>query len=212
MANIPAQLYRGDSDYLGTISNVDGQILFDTDKKEIFVDDGTTRESYGGGSATVISYANFSQLTPQEQESGNYLVTGMPSLTNAYNIEYKNGVDVGTELDNINTDLSDIKDVGTYSTTETKIGKWIDGTSDVYRLILNKGSNVTMASNTWVDLTVPKTGITCVLNATAISTITSGTAFPLGVSIGDSSKTTIQLSNIRSGAINADIFIIEYVK
>ena len=106
MANIPAQLYRGDSDYLGTISNVDGQILFDTDKKEIFVDDGTTRESYGGGSATVISYANFSQLTPQEQESGNYLVTGMPSLTNAYNIEYKNGVDVGTELDNINTDLS----------------------------------------------------------------------------------------------------------
>jgi hypothetical protein len=54
MANIPAQLYRGDSDYLDTISNVDGQILFDTDKKEIFMDDGTTRESYGGGAGDKV--------------------------------------------------------------------------------------------------------------------------------------------------------------
>lgn len=108
MANSPIKTYKGTSSYLSTIANTNGNLLFDTDKKEIFLDDGTNRESYGGGSATVISYADFSQLTPQQQESGNYLVTGMPALTNAYNVEYKNGVDVGTELDNLNTDLNNV--------------------------------------------------------------------------------------------------------
>ena len=54
MANIPISTYRGDSDYIASIPNTDGNLLFDTDKKEIFMDNGTTRESYGGGAGDKV--------------------------------------------------------------------------------------------------------------------------------------------------------------
>ena len=53
MAQVQMQVYRGTSDYLDTISNVDGQFLYDEDTHQILVDNGTTREQYGGGNEKV---------------------------------------------------------------------------------------------------------------------------------------------------------------
>lgn len=105
MANIPAQLYRGDSDYLGTISNVDGQILFDSDKKEIFVDDGTTRESYGGGAGDK-TYATLAQAQADianiSEKDTVFVKEGTSgSLTQRVD-------DLEDEVEQINTDLSDL--------------------------------------------------------------------------------------------------------
>jgi hypothetical protein len=60
MANLPITTYKGTSSYLSTISNKNGNLLFDTDKKEIFLDDGTNRESYGGGAGDK-TYATLAQ-------------------------------------------------------------------------------------------------------------------------------------------------------
>lgn len=106
MANIPAQLYRGDSDYLGTISNVDGQILFDSDKKEIFVDDGTTRESYGGGAGDK-TYATFAQAEADIaniSEKDTVFVKEGTSASLTQRVD-----DLEDEVEQINTDLSDIQ-------------------------------------------------------------------------------------------------------
>jgi hypothetical protein len=53
MAQVQMQVYRGTSDYLDTISNVDGQFLYDEDTHQILLDNGTTREQYGGGNEKV---------------------------------------------------------------------------------------------------------------------------------------------------------------
>lgn len=116
MANIPAQLYRGDSDYLGTISNVDGQILFDSDKKEIFVDDGTTRESYGGGAGDK-TYATLAQAQADianiSEKDTVFVKEGTSgSLTQRVD-------DLEDEVEQINTDLSELNASVTVSTTGT---------------------------------------------------------------------------------------------
>jgi hypothetical protein len=105
MANIPAQLYRGDSDYLDTISNVDGQILFDSDKKEIFVDDGTTRESYGGGAGDK-TYATLAQAQADianiSEKDTVFVKEGTSgSLTQRVD-------DLEDEVEQINSDLSEL--------------------------------------------------------------------------------------------------------
>ena len=129
MANIPAQLYRGDSDYLGTISNVDGQILFDSDKKEIFVDDGTTRESYGGGAGDK-TYATLAQAEADIaniSEKDTVFVKEGTSASLTQRVD-----DLEDEVEQINTDLSDLMNIEV-TQTETLIGKF--GNDNLYRRV-----------------------------------------------------------------------------
>lgn len=48
---------------------------------------------------TPITYQDFMQLTPAQQENGNWYVTGMSPMVNAYSIMYKNGLSIGQALD-----------------------------------------------------------------------------------------------------------------
>lgn len=55
---------------------------------------------------TPITYQDFMQLTPTQQENGNWYVTGMPPMVNAYSIMYKNGLSVGQAVDELNSDIT----------------------------------------------------------------------------------------------------------
>ena len=129
MPYTPITAIRGDSQTIEDTQIVDGQILFDTEEHKLYMDNGSSRDSYGGGSdeATVISYTDFMNLTPQERESGKYLVTGMNPLTNAYNIDYKNNKTVGQELDELNTNLTANGNSYVASYQSGKYGFVIDG-------------------------------------------------------------------------------------
>lgn len=67
----------------------------------------------GGVSALLpalvpISWQDFMNLPQEEQESGSYIVTNMPTLMNAYSLGYKDGLSAGQKLDQISSDLTDI--------------------------------------------------------------------------------------------------------
>jgi hypothetical protein len=55
MANKQVPFFRGTTTYLNTISNVDGQVLFNTTTKKIYMDDGTNRVEYSGTVDTALS-------------------------------------------------------------------------------------------------------------------------------------------------------------
>lgn len=67
----------------------------------------------GGVSALLpalvpISYQDFMNLPQEEQESGSYIVTNMPTLMNAYSLGYKDGLSAGQKLDQISSDLTEL--------------------------------------------------------------------------------------------------------
>lgn len=69
----------------------------------------------GGVSALLpalvpISYQDFMNLTQEEQESGSYIVTNMPTLMNAYSLGYKDGLSAGQKLDQLSSDLTELSD------------------------------------------------------------------------------------------------------
>jgi hypothetical protein len=55
MANKQVPFFRGTTTYLNTISNVDGQVLFNTTTKKIYMDNGTSRVEYNGTVDTALS-------------------------------------------------------------------------------------------------------------------------------------------------------------
>jgi hypothetical protein len=163
MANIPAQLYRGDSDYLGTISNVDGQILFDTDKKEIFMDDGTTRESYGGGAGDK----KYDTLAQAQADIANISDTDTVFVKEGTSASLTQRVDdLETEVTEISSDLSELvipfvntastplysftDGANTYTATENcvLIGNHLWPSSDGNSLIMLDGVTVSVAKRT----------------------------------------------------------------
>lgn len=73
------------------------------DQDKVLKGDGT----WGTVSAdyTPLTYAQFQQLTPLEQESGKYIVTDMNPYSNAYNIAYDASYSVGQKIDALNADI-----------------------------------------------------------------------------------------------------------
>lgn len=79
-----------------------------------------------------ISLADFLALPVEEQESGSFLVTGMPALMNAYAVNYKDGVTTGQKLDQISSAISglsyrepDETFTATSSTKYSDVAKWL---------------------------------------------------------------------------------------
>ncbi|MBE6069984.1 MAG: hypothetical protein E7211_20175, partial [Clostridium lundense] len=121
MAQVQMQVYRGTSDYLDTISNVDGQFLYDEDTHQILLDNGTTREQYGGGNEkvydtyaeAVADLANIAEGQTVFVKEGNaYEISqrvedletnlGDPSSASAVT-----GADAFTKINTLNTHLND---------------------------------------------------------------------------------------------------------
>ena len=79
---------------------------------------------------TPITYQDFMQLTPTQQENGNWYVTGMSPMVNAYSIMYKDGNNIGSELDRINSDIIIYQQtLTTGSTTVTFTSDFINSNS-----------------------------------------------------------------------------------
>jgi hypothetical protein len=145
-------LYRGDSDYLDTISNVDGQILFDTDKKEIFMDDGTTRESYGGGAGDKV-YATKAEA-----------IADLANISDTDTVFVKEGTsasltqrvdDLETEVTEISSDLSDLGDcVELCSFTSTQSNVEVQSLSQFKYIMLAMDN--TMSGNILNTTILPK--------------------------------------------------------
>ena len=152
MANIPVQLYKGDSTYINTIPNANGQILLDEDTHSILVDDGTNREQYGGGNEKV--YDTYAQATADlanisdgqtvfvKEGSNNSLTErvndleddlGDPSSASAVT-----GADAFSKINTLNTHLSELDIVSGVDgyCTYRKYGK-------VVTLVINGITNIT---------------------------------------------------------------------
>lgn len=96
MAQVQMQVYRGTSDYLDTISNVDGQFLYDEDTHQILLDNGTTREQYGGGNEKV--YDTYAEA-----------VADLANIAEGQTVFVKEGSndDLAQRVDDLATDLGD---------------------------------------------------------------------------------------------------------
>ena len=71
---------------------------------------------------TVMSYADFMELTPQQQTSGYYLVVGGSPITNAYGISYQPNKTVGDALDDHADALGGYKLVSMTEAQHTELG------------------------------------------------------------------------------------------
>lgn len=134
MSYVPVSFIEGNTATINATAIVDGQVLFDTEAQKLYMDKDGLRKSYGGGSdeAQVISYTDFMNLTPAQREEGKYLVTGMTPMTNAYNLDYKDGKTVGQELDTVNQHLTELENLKftTYTLDATFTGG--DESNDIY--------------------------------------------------------------------------------
>jgi hypothetical protein len=169
MAQVQMQVYRGTSDYLDTISNVDGQFLYDEDTHQILLDNGTTREQYGGGNEKVYNtYAEAVADLANIAEGQTVFVkegtsSDKPTITYA---EWQQLSDIEKEAfsgyvsnfpeeqlnasaitygnTNVGAELTSINthlnDIAVHSTTEKAIGKWIDGKTIYRKTIYVSGS------------------------------------------------------------------------
>jgi hypothetical protein len=179
MANIPAQLYRGDSDYLGTISNVDGQILFDTDKKEIFMDDGTTRESYGGGAGDK----KYDTLAQAQADIANI------SDTDTVFVKEGTSASLTQRVDDLETEVTEISSDLSYTVgTETVVGKF--GSENVYRKSY-RVTGLNQASSIMVDAMLTPTYVKSIINVKGSAKNSYGTILPLQFALDSTNRTDI---------------------
>ena len=94
--------------------------------------------------------------------------------------------DVQEAIDELNTK---ILPVGTYSTDEIVVGKWLDG-RDIYRKMFPVETAITLASGLWTDLTgVDNTGMDTVLGVTIFQYDTS--EFVCSMPVGGYKGTTV---------------------
>lgn len=139
MAQVQMQVYRGTSDYLDTISNVDGQFLYDEDTHQILLDNGTTREQYGGGNEKVYDtyaeaiadLANIAEgQTVFVKEGSNDdlaqrvddLATDLGDKSTASAVS---GADAFAKINTLNTHLNSCTRFPNYSQQETVTSGWV---------------------------------------------------------------------------------------
>lgn len=104
MANV--NFVRGDTTKINNTPITDGQVLFDTDKKNILMDNGNTRENYGQAVASNIEYDN---------SSSSIASTNVQDAIDELNIEDGNLDDkiddLGVEVDNLDVSLTQTKQI-----------------------------------------------------------------------------------------------------
>ena len=148
----------------------------------------------GGTTAASVTYDNTtSHLTADDvQEAIDEIVASMPTVPTAASVTYDNTTshltadDVQEAIDELNTK---ILPVGTYSTDETVVGKWLDD-RDIYRKVFPVETAITLASGLWTDLTgVDNTGMDMVLGVTIFQYDTS--EFVCSMPVGGYKGTTV---------------------
>lgn len=100
--------------------------------------------------------------------------------------------------------------VHTYSTTEQIVGKWIDGTSDVYEITINLTTPITIHYNAWTSTTIDSSDMDIIINCRGISE----SGVPSADVIASTDNDYIECQTARNGSDISDVkyFIITYVK
>lgn len=113
---------------------------------------------------------------------------------------------VQSAVEEVNTNLTN---AGTYSTTKTKIGKWIDD-RDVYRLVIDFENEVACNSQTWAITSIPAADLNI---DTLINAYCSNGAvyYPMAVAC-TLEDTYLSLLNVRTVQINVKTVVLEYVE
>lgn len=97
-----------------------------------------------------------------------------------------------------------------YSTTETVIGKWVNG-KNIYRQVYT-GNNLTLNSNQWVATAVDIPGGSFIIDVKIINN-ENGQVMPLCAYVPSSNK--LNVLNVRSGNVSYSLgysLIVEYTK
>lgn len=97
-----------------------------------------------------------------------------------------------------------------YSTTPQIVGKWIDGTSDVYEVTINLTTPITIHYNSWTSTTIDASDMDIILNCRGISV----SGVPSADVIASTDNDYIECQTARNGVDMSDVkyFIITYVK
>jgi len=117
-----------------------------------------------------------------------------------------------TDGDNKVNVLDKIEDASldTYSTTETIVGKWVNG-KNIYRQVYT-GNNLTLNSNQWVATPVDIPGGSFIIDVKIINN-ENGQVMPLCAYVPSSNK--LNVLNVRSGNVSYSLnysIIVEYTK
>lgn len=134
------------------------------------------------------------KISPTTPANGNIENQYGTSQTNAYSEEYSN-----------NTFAS--KNVENYSTTETRIGTWIDG-KPLYRKVVQ--GSLTLSPQTWVDTDIVDSTIDLLINAKSFYA-GSNTAV-LEISANRTSDSKIQVLSTLSTTTYPTAILLEYTK
>lgn len=162
---------------------------------------------YGGGNGTDIFEVTQAEYDALKQagtlvHNALYVISDAPNLNpTASDIEYSSGVTVKQAID----------DICNYSTTETAIGKWIDGRTVYQKVILINDT----ISNSWVDADTIS-GITRIVGAEFI--VYEGGARGGGVRQGLFAEISlidtdvVKIYNNTGYNIQVDYLILKYIK
>ncbi len=134
------------------------------------------------------------KISPTTPANGNIENQYGTSQTNAYSEEYSN-----------NTFAS--KNVENYSTTETRIGTWIDG-KPIYRKVVQ--GSLTLSPQTWVDTDIVDNTIDLLINAKSFYA-GSNTAV-LEINANRTSDGKIQVLSTLSTTTYPTAILLEYTK
>lgn len=120
---------------------------------------------------------------------------------------------IGSEIDydgqTVPAGWQEIDDPNVYSTTETRIGTWVDG-RPIYRKYYSV--SVSLPSNVWTDISsVPTNTCKIIINAKAY--YGSGNMMAMfNVNVKKTDDGKVQFMNLTSGTINPTAFVLEYTK
>ena len=137
---------------------------------------------------------------------------GGSGASSADNVSFDNtgtglvGTNVQSAIEEVNTNLTN---VGTYSTTKTKIGKWIDG-RDVYRLVIDFNEAIACNSQTWAitSIAAADLNIDTLINAYCSN---GAVYYPMAVAC-TLEDTYLSLLNVRTVQISVKTVVLEYVE
>ena len=99
--------------------------------------------------------------------------------------------------------------IHTYSTTEQVVGKWIDGTTDVYEVVHDEENSITIQANDWGTTTLSNANIAKIISISCINP--TGACFQ-SVGVNNDTGSYVHILNARGTAINVKTFIIRYIK
>ena len=99
-----------------------------------------------------------------------------------------------------------------YSTTEHVVGKWIDGTTDVYEITIVLDEAVTLVNQSWTSTGKKSGSIDQILNAIAYNYSDNLCVPVIATSKGGSSDDEIAFLQTRNQNISINAFTVRYTK